>query len=678
MKPLLLLACLGMLLRGQPTAPAPDPLLAWMDRIAQRQLDERERVIAGIRDRAGADRRREYVRAKLLEILGGLPDYSGPLNARRTGEIQGDGYVIEKVIFESLPGFHVTGNLYRPGKAGRYPGILVPIGHTQEGKPEQQLLAANLARKGFVALTYDPIGQGEREQSYLPQLGSVLSGGGGNEHLELGARCLLIGQSVARYFIHDGRRALDYLAGRPDVDRERLGVTGCSGGGCITTYIAAFDPRIKAAAPGCYINTFRKLFTGPTADSEMSLPQFLAAGLDIADFIGLPAPLPWLLMATTEDYFTPAGARPVYEEARRFYELYGAGERVQFFVGEGPHGTPRESREAIYAWMVRWLKGGSEKPADEAVKLYTNRELRVTASGNVEQEPGSRKLYQIIGEQMRARLQPRPVAELEALLKRLGVPAKGAAPAVRTVQESAGQGYVLQQVRFESEPGIEIAGKLYLPPPKGRSGAVVVVEEKRLRVPLRVQLSQSTAGICEALVRAGSVVLELDPRDSPGANEGRPFLGNWVTNERADLVGRSLPAMRAHDILRGVDLLAARPDVDAKAIGGYARGAKGFWLLLAAAADDRLARLWLDRTPWSVRAAFDGAMTNNLFDVIIPGFARHWDFADLADLVKAKTRRAVLWTDPTNWMNQVVDAGPRFRYRYVGEPDDSYIEEFLR
>jgi hypothetical protein len=119
-------------------------------------------------------------------ILGGLPDYSGPLNARRTGEIPGDGYTIEKILFESLPGFYVTGNLYRPSQAGRYPGVLVPIGHTQEGKPEAQYLAANLAKQGFVALTYDPIGQGEREQTYLPELGRPLSGGGGNEHIELG------------------------------------------------------------------------------------------------------------------------------------------------------------------------------------------------------------------------------------------------------------------------------------------------------------------------------------------------------------------------------------------------------------------------------------------------------------------------------------------------------------
>ena len=663
------LACcaLSSLLYAQTAAADSGPLLAWMNNIAQRQLDQREAIIAKVQDKAAADQRRAYVRGKLLASLGGLLDYNGPLHARTTGQISADGYVIEKVLFESLPNFLVTANVYRPREPGRFPAVLIPIGHTQEGKPEAQVLAANLAKKGFVALTYDPIGQGEREQTYLPQLGRALSGGGGNEHLELGARSLLLGQSVARYFIQDGRRALDYLISRPDVDPDRLGVSGCSGGGCITTYIAALDPRIKVAAPACYIQTFRKLFPGPTADSEMSLPQFLANGFDIADLVELPAPLPWLLLATTEDYFTPEGARPVYEEAKRFYGLYGAAENVQFFVGQGPHGTPKESREAIYAWMIRWLKAGKGDPRDTPVKQYTNLELRVTPTGHVD----GRKLYELILEE---RKPPTP-ADLISELRRLGITTQATPPEVQVLEESAGDGYRWQRLRFESEPGVSIEGKLYFPQNAGRKKAVLVVQDKRLPVPLYVQRSQSTNAIAETMARAGSIVLELETRDSPEANEGRPFLGNWVTNERADLVGQNLVAMRARDILRGLDVLAARSDVDPSAIRGYARGVKGFWLLLAAATDRRLTSLWLDRMPWSLRAALEEPLTNNLFDALIPGFTVHWDFPDLLQSLQG---RPVLRTDPVNWMNQIVDRGSEFRYRYVGQSDSDFVTEFLR
>jgi hypothetical protein len=227
-----------------------------------------------------------------------------------------------------------------------------------------------------VVLTFDPLGQGEREQNYLYDLGRTLSGGGGNEHLHAGAQSLLIGQSVARYFIWDAKRAIDYLVSRADVDPERIGAAGCSGGGALTGYIGALDERVKAVATACYVSSYKLVFPGPTPDSEMSLPSFLANGLDIADFAGMAAPKPWLLLATEQDYFTPTGAKMVYDEAERWYSLFDARDRIRYAVGPGPHGTPRESREEIYRWMARWLKGQHDAaPVDQPVSLYTYHRL---------------------------------------------------------------------------------------------------------------------------------------------------------------------------------------------------------------------------------------------------------------------------------------------------------------
>src|SRR5450432_3995496 len=136
---------------------AHEPLLQWMDRIAQQQLSSREKVIAVIGSRADAEIRKKAVRAKILELIGGLPDYKGPLNARVTGSIANPAYTIEKVIFESLPHYFVTADLYRPNLPGRYPAVLMSAGHTMLGKVENHVMAANLAAKGFVALAYDPV-----------------------------------------------------------------------------------------------------------------------------------------------------------------------------------------------------------------------------------------------------------------------------------------------------------------------------------------------------------------------------------------------------------------------------------------------------------------------------------------------------------------------------------------
>src|SRR5438046_7505161 len=189
--------------------PKRDPLLRWMDQIAQRQLQERQRTIDQIHTVAEAERRKQKVRETLLEVLGGLPDYHGPLNPKVTGEIKADGYTIEKVLFQSLPNFYVTGDLYRPNQPGRYPAILFQSGHTQEGKPEPQRAAANLALKGFVVLATDPIGQGEREQTYDSQLSGPLAGWSVPEHIQAGAQCLLIGELAARFLICDAMRHID-------------------------------------------------------------------------------------------------------------------------------------------------------------------------------------------------------------------------------------------------------------------------------------------------------------------------------------------------------------------------------------------------------------------------------------------------------------------------------------
>jgi len=656
-----------------------DPLLRWMNQSAQRQLQARQRVIDQIHTVEEAERRKQKVRETLLELLGGLPDYSGPLHPQMTGKIQAEGYTIEKVLFQSLPDFYVTADLYRPNNPGHYPAILFQSGHTQEGKPEPQRAAANLALKGFVVLAPDPIGQGEREQSYDPQLSGALGGWSVPEHVQAGAQSLLVGESVGRFFIWDAKRGLDYLASRPDVDPSRLGAAGCSGGGALTTFIAALDPRVKAVVPACYPNSYQLLFAGPDPDTEMTFPEFLAHGLDVADFVEVTSPTPWLIQATEQDYFTPAGTRLVYEEARHWYGIYGAENKIAFFVGPGPHGTPLVSREALYQWMIRWLKDGQGDFHEQPVHLYNNFELRVTPTGHVDDIPGSRKVYQLILDDFHTKKRQGSIAELQAELGRLKIPSDGTSPAMTVLDESNTPDFRRQHIKFESEPGIEIEGNLYVPfSPSGRKPAVLLLADNGPYFQ-----AATTDSLAKRMAKKGRVVLTLEPRDSPGEETHAPFVGNWITNFRANQIGLNLPAMRAHDIVRGVDLLSARSDVDAASIRGAARGVKGVWLLLAAAADPRIGKVWLDRSPYSLRAALENTLNMDLFDAVIPGFALHWDFDDLT---QAMGNRPVMWTDPANWMNRIVSLPGPYQYRYIlgdttelaDAQDNAFIEQFLQ
>lgn len=368
-----------------------------------------------------------------------------------------------------------------------------------------------------------------------------------------------------------------------------------------------------------------------------------------------------LILTTEGDFFTPAAARLVYEETRRWYGLYSAEERVRFFTGPGPHGTPLESREAIYGWMIRWLTAGTGDPREHEVPLYPDAELQVTATGQVEDERGSRKIYQLIREDFHTLRRQRSAAELPAELRRLGIPTDGRPPTFSIAEDEHDHGAL--RITFESEPGVVIGGTLYLPPGSGRKPALVLVRDSSTQA-----LAQTAAG-------AGTVVLELEPRDSPTGDDHRPFLGDWLTNARADTVGRNLPAMRAHDILRGVDLLSNRDDVDPALIRAAARGVKGVWVLLAAAVDHRIGGVWLDRTPYSYEASLDGPLNTNLFDALVPGFLLHWD---LADLTRALGKRVALWTDPCDWMGHTVARGDGFQYRTPDSTDELFLAELFR
>jgi len=639
-----------------PLLAADDSLLRWMDGIAQQQLADREAALAKIHTVREAEGRRAQVRAKILELLGGLPNYTGPLNARVTGRVDRPRYTIEKVIFESLPQFYVAANLYLPKEAGKHPGVLRPMGHWEQGKVREQVLDANLAMKGFVVLTYDPIGQGERQQAYDSRIEASLIGGSTDQHFQAGAQSILAGENFARYRIWDAKRALDYLVSLPEVDGDRIGVTGCSGGGTLTTYISALDPRVKVAAPACYINTWHHLFAGPTGDSEQSFPFFLSSGLDVADYIELFAPKPWLVVSTVGDFFPIDGARHAYQESLDWYRIFDAENKISWAVGPGPHGMPLEVREDIYEWMIRWLKDGKGNFREETFEPIPDFDLFASETGHV----GGRQVYQVIAEGFHQRMSQGGNEQLQAEIRKWAGGPSGHPPSVRVVNDTSGDIFHTQQLALQVEPTLEISATLYTPNAPGRKPAVLLVD--------------LPAAVAEGLAVHNVVVLNLEPRGMPLPKTHEDQAGA-KQNIRAWVIGKNLAGLRAGDIMRGVDLLVDRPDVDAGHMRAAARAVAGVWLLMAAAIDPRIGKIWLDQTPHSLRAALEVPITRDLHDALIPGFALHWD---LNDLEKAMAPRSVLWTDPSDWMGIVAPHVEGFRYRPFGESDESYWVELMK
>src|SRR5262245_57089 len=338
--------------------------------LADRQQKERRALFAKVKSKSDLEALQQSLRDKLLRSLGGLPEGRGVPSARVTGSIEGDGYVVQKLVLESLPGYYVPALLYKPTKStSRLPGILSPCGHSPIGKaaPPYQTLHINLVKRGFVVLTYDPVGQGERSQFWDSKKGKSRFNLTCGEHAVLGTPLYLLGSNLARYRIWDGIRALDYLASLPEVDPARLGCVGNSGGGTLTAYIAALDPRVKAAAICCYITTLprrmaNRIQADPDTDPEQDLHGFVSEGIDHAGLVALRAPRPTLLGTARFDFFPIEGARESFAEAKRPYEIAGAGDRTA--RGESPekHGLPRPPREPAYGWFGRGLPGRDAPP----------------------------------------------------------------------------------------------------------------------------------------------------------------------------------------------------------------------------------------------------------------------------------------------------------------------------
>jgi hypothetical protein len=305
-----------------------------------RTLDDRFAPPA-VTTREAWQHRAEELRQRVLASAGLLPlPEKTPLQPVVFGEIAQKDYRVSKVYFESLPGFFVTGNLYRPAGAGPFPAILSPHGHWAYGRLENSDLASvpgraiNLARQGFVVFTYDAIGYNDSRQL---------------THTFDSRRQRLWGLSLAGLQLWNSIRGLDFLETLPYVRRDAIGATGASGGGTQTFLLAAVDERVRVAAP---VNMISLRMQGGCLCENLPGLRLDTTNVEIAATI---APRPLLMVSATGDW-TRDTMTSEYPAVRRIYSLLDAEARVHGVQFDAPHNYNRDSREAVYAWMARWLQ----------------------------------------------------------------------------------------------------------------------------------------------------------------------------------------------------------------------------------------------------------------------------------------------------------------------------------
>src|SRR6266852_3937574 len=349
----------SFLVREQPLPPGPriTPFLQYQTEQAWREDDDRRKAWEAIHDQPELLKTQEELRQKLLQMIGGLPAVKTDLRPRVTGKIQMDGFSVEKLIFQSLPGVYVTALVYVPDDhSKKHPAVLVPAGHAADGKYHYQALSQRLAGRGYVVISWDPVGQGERSQFWDPKAQKSRYNLICAEHAVMGNLAYLAGASLARWEVWDGIRAVDYLLTRPEVDGERISITGTSGGGTQTALIAALDRRIKIIVPSCYITALpmrmsNRIFADPDSDPEQDLVGMISNGVDHSGLLLLMYPRSVMVAAAVLDFFPIEGTRKTFREVRKLYTRFGHGDRIALVEGYHTHQYSIENQQAALDFL---------------------------------------------------------------------------------------------------------------------------------------------------------------------------------------------------------------------------------------------------------------------------------------------------------------------------------------
>ncbi len=304
-------------------------------------------------------KQRSELHARLTTAFGGFPDKPCDLDVQKFGELKRDGYTVEKLTIQTMPGVRMTANAYVPHKSGKLPALLMVHGHWKGAKqdPTVQARCIGAAKLGFFVLCVDAFGAGERA------IGTAL----GEYHGEMaGALLLPLGRPLAGIQVYENRRAVDYLLTRPEVDGERIGVTGASGGGNQTMYAAAMDERLKAAVPVCSVGNYQAYLGAACCMCEV-VPGALSF-TEESGLLAMVAPRALMIVSATRDapQFSVGAAKVSIAGAMPVFKLFGKEKSLQHAIFESGHDYSKPMREAMYGWMTKHLKGeGDGSPIPE-------------------------------------------------------------------------------------------------------------------------------------------------------------------------------------------------------------------------------------------------------------------------------------------------------------------------
>ena len=598
----------------------------------------------------------ESVREKIRKCFGPEPQRT-PLNPRITGVVERESYKIENLIFDSRPGFPVTANVYIPkGREFPLPGVVGTCGHSLNGKAAgaYQSFAQGLAKLGYVCLIYDPIGQGERSQYVDDHLHPRMKGTV-HEHLYAGNQQFLVGEFFGMWRAWDGIRALDYLLTRKEVDSNHVGVTGNSGGGTMTTWLAGVESRWTMAAPSCFVTTFRRnLENEIPADTEQCPPKALALGLDHADFLAALAPKPVIILSKERDFFDVRGAEEAYQRLKRLYGLLGKQDQVELFTGPSGHGYSKENREAMYRWFNKVTRISDAKTEPE-IKLEKDETLWCTKSGQVA-ELDAKTVFNFTCEQSKSLAEKRGVVAGDRLVSAVKEvlklrPAKTKTPDFRILKRWQSRGYPTKYgITYAIETEQNAFAYVYMltketwysrPPRKGKR-AILYVSHRSSDAELRdeplireIIQSEPDAPFFTCDVRG---VGESKPNTCGADSFDAPYGCDYFYAIHSLMLDRPYVGQKTTDVMRVLDWLASYGYTDIHIV------AKGWGALpatFAALVNDNITQVTLKNSLTSYADIAENEEYHWPLSTLLPNVLAHFDMPDCYRALKAKKLKQI-------------------------------------
>ncbi len=603
--------------------------------------DRQFKLANALQSRAGIQAYIQSVKREFKDLVGQLPAKAA-LQAQISGTIRQDGYRIEKIVYQSFENHHVTSNLYVPEGKGKFPAVLLFCGHEDAAKATEsyQKTAILLAKNGFVVFVVDPISQSERVQ-LVDHQGKALTRGATTEHTLLNLSSALLGSSVAAYELFDNVRAMDYLCGRPEVDVNKIGCIGNSGGGMQTIYFAAFDDRVKVVVPCSYLASRAHTFeTSGAADGCAQIPGEGQNNLEMADYLIAAAPKPILVLAGRYDFIDYRGVLQSFADLEKVYRRLGASSKLSLFTFDDGHGISKPKRERAVQWFRQWFYNDAKPVKENDWPILTEQELWATAKGKVSLDyPNEANIatqnLKVFEQQQQSRtaFAQLPLAARKAKISELLSLKPGVMPiALEQKGKVTAGGLEFEKIILRQANQVPLPLLVHYPKQKAKKVVMWLSDKGKNKLADSISNLQAGAATDVALILA-DVRGVGETADKAELNDPKYFNSEYRNALLALHIGRPLIGQRTTDLLNLVSMIENDAHLQDAAIEINAVGQLVPVALHAALFAPQIAKLNLYQSSPSYQQFLNEPLAKDRYGLVIPHVLSAYDLPQLVQWI---------------------------------------------